>query len=519
MFSRAFLLPFRLSRTTNIIKCVPNSFLYKSISKLSVSSSFHSTNNLNVEIVNKHDVTSKKPATNNENTLLFQQNDPDVFGTLTEMEPFDGRQTTKEEDLAKMDPLDFAEEELLEKKPFRTQRLTVKKYGDLIKNHFKYKRVKEAIDVLEVKIIKEDRVKPNDYLFNLVISGCARLGYSDKAFKLYNRMKERDLKISGATYTALFNACAESPFPQKAIEQANNLRKIMLQVGYIPNESNYNAMIKAYGRCGDIETAFQLVDEMKDNKLQLNLDTINFLLQACASNKEFGFRHALLTWHKMYKLRFTPDRFSFGLMLRCTRDCDIGDIHETRRIIMKILADSKVKTESKFIIDKEQEVLKILPNPQRSEQKVKIEDSSSNEFIDSESNSSKMEENISNAIVADDQVLPKPSEEICDQTPNLLSRTPHLGSLVALSAVKSASDRLLLLGGMSGFVEEMKIYGVVPDIKLFTILLEVIPSTKAAENKLIQIIRKDDIPTDVDFFNILMKKRAMRFDYEAANVN
>lgn len=39
-----------------------------------------------------------------------------------------------------------------------------------------------------------------------------------------------------------------------------------------------------------------------------------------------------------------------------------------------------------------------------------------------------------------------------------------------------------MLGGCSGFIKNMKVNKVIPDIKIFTQLLEVIPSTLTAEN-------------------------------------
>ena len=45
--------------------------------------------------------------------------------------------------------------------------------------------------------------------------------------------------------------------------------------------------------------------------------------------------------------------------------------------------------------------------------------------------------------------------------------------------------RLILVGGCSGLLEQMNKYGVKPNIKTFTQLLDTIPSTRAAE----QVIR------------------------------
>jgi pentatricopeptide repeat domain-containing protein 1 len=53
-------------------------------------------------------------------------------------------------------------------------------------------------------------------------------------------------------------------------------------------------LISAFGRCGDLSTAFTLVDEMAEKKVVISGETFNFLLQACITDKEAGFRHTLL---------------------------------------------------------------------------------------------------------------------------------------------------------------------------------------------------------------------------------
>lgn len=444
-------------------------------------------------------IDGKKPQIiSNEKELLLLQNDPDVFGTLSQSKPFvEGQEATVE------DEGDIAESDRIESGPFRSQQLGTRHYANMIKEHFKYKRVKEAIDVLEVRMLKEDRVKPQNYIYNLLIGECGRLGYAQKAFQLYNRMKQRGLKITGGTYTALFNACANSPFPGDALEKANNLRKIMLQNGYVPNETNYNAMIKAFGRCNDINTAFELVDEMKGLKLLLKVDTFNFLLQACISEKEFGFRHALIVWHKMYHKKIKPDLYSFNLMLKCVEDCGIGDLDTMRSVIGQVISQHN-PTEKKLKVRKG-ELLEIQP---KKEAKPNETDEDMGENVGGE-HATTTDTETSDVQMAST----KPSS---GEAPNLLSKTPHLGSLVALKTVKLPEDRLLLLGGMDGFINEMNAAEVRPDIKTFTKMLNIIPSTRAAEHKLIELVRKANVSVDVDFFNMLIKKRSMRYDFESA---
>lgn len=400
-----------------------------------------------------------------ENTReLIAAQDSDSFGSLGV------RVMTADDEL--VEEGDIEEEEYIKNPPKKSQKLSTKLYADMIKDHLKHHRIKEALDVLEVRM-KADRVKPENYLFNLLIDGTARVGYSRKAFNLFTKMRQRGLKVTGATYTSLFNACANAPWSQDGLNKANHLREIMLEKGYEPNVSNYNAMIKAFGRCNDLKTAFLLVDEMSDKKMLIEVDTLNFLLQACASDKEFGFRHALLVWHKMYQRRLKPDIYSFNLMLRCCRDTNFGDIASMEQVLQTILLTDGLENNQ-----------------------IKLEGNKSDESV---------------------QIQEKAEVDVQhDPTPNLLAPRPHLGTLISLNEVKKPEDKLVLLGGFSGFIALMKHFNVHPDIKTYTELIEVIPPTTAAEKRLINQLKKHEIKCDVDFFNILMKKRSMRYDYEGA---
>ncbi len=58
---------------------------------------------------------------------------------------------------------------------------------------------------------------------------------------------------------------------------------------YVPREV-YHTMIKAYGRCGDLESAFDILDEMKEKRLIVDSETINHVLHGCIADKIAGFR-------------------------------------------------------------------------------------------------------------------------------------------------------------------------------------------------------------------------------------
>lgn len=436
-----------------------------------------------------------------ERLFVIAQSDPDRFGSqhtpgsaVRSHEPTDDRRPTDG------DAGDRAEEAHLSTPPGPSQRLSTKAYADLIKEHVRNKRIKEALDVLEVRMLREDRVKPENYIYNLLIGECGRLGYTKKAFGLFTRMKQRGLKVTGGTYTALFNACANTPWPQDGLHKAEHLRQVMLEKGYEPNASNYNAMIKAYGRGGDLVSAFRLIDEMQTKRLPVDVQTLNFALQACASDTQMGFRHALLVWHKMLRRRMRPDVYSFNLMLRCVRDCGIGDLQTMQELIEQILVESS-RAEG---VD----VPRLEANVEDSVLQIEAAGQVDAHEVDS----------------AHIQLAPKapktsdvqaPNDEAFNR-PNLLSSRPHLGRLVALAEVRKAEDRLLLLGGCSGFLHEMQAAKARPDIKTYTQLIDVLPPTNVAEKQLLAQLKRDKLKVDIDFFNVLIKKRSMRYDYDAA---
>lgn len=410
-------------------------------------------------------------APNNESTILTEEEylkksrkHPDFFGSAFEGEP-------------EGDEGDLAEEKYFEDQPLPTQKLRTKQYADMIKELLQKRKIKEAIDVLEVRMLKEDRVKPEGYIYNLLLGACGRVGYTKKAFSLFNNMKKRGLQPMGGTYTALFNACANSPWIKDGLTRAVHLRELMVEKRHQPNSTTYNAMIKAFGRCGDLKTAFEIVDEMVAKKLRITDDTINFLLQASISDKTAGFRHALLVWRKFIERNIQPTVFSYNLMLRSVRECGLGDI-ETCKDVMGKIAQSETNS---FEPEAEKVMLQ-----------------SDDIHVQSEM----QEHRVTNEAT-----------EL-----NLLTKIPYLGNIVSIAEITKPEERLLLVGGLTGFLRNMQENKCTPDIKTFTLLLDCIPSTLAAENKLLAAMKNSDVKPDIDFYNMLMKKRSMRLDYENAKV-
>lgn len=71
-------------------------------------------------------------------------------------------------------------------------------------------------------------------------------------------MTDRAFKPTPATLTGLFNSCAESPYPEYGLKKARLLKEKIEMKNWNVNQITYHAMIKAFGKCGDLQTAFKV---------------------------------------------------------------------------------------------------------------------------------------------------------------------------------------------------------------------------------------------------------------------
>lgn|SRR6218665_609398 len=106
-------------------------------------------------------------------------------------------------------------------------------------------------------------------------------------------MKKFGLAPQDPTYTALFNACSNSPWPEDGLKRANDLCQLMREKEHQPNLMTYNAMVKAYAKCGDLRTSFAIVDEAITAGHKPDGACYSALLMACISDKEAGLKHAI----------------------------------------------------------------------------------------------------------------------------------------------------------------------------------------------------------------------------------
>ena len=326
-----------------------------------------------------------------------------------------------------------------------------------------------ALNVLETEM-KEECVKPEQAHYRILIHACAKVGHTKKAFDLFRSFRKRGLKRHVGIYSDLFHSCAMSSDAQLALANANWLRKHLAAEHFIPSAVLYHSMIQAFGRAGDLETAFELIDEMRKNAIGVTHETFDFLLQGCISDKEHGFRHALLTWRLMRAKKVWPRIHNYNLMLKAAQDCKLGDVKYSKDIISACL-----------------------PSPQSNKSQSRIEER--------REESQGSEDHSTSDLVVHQQV------------PNLLSKRPSVNeNIIGLTPRDTPQSRLMLMGGTSGLLDLMMKDRASPNIKTFDQLLRLIPNTKEEEMMLLEAMRELKVKPDVSFCNQLIIQRGLRGD-------
>ena len=334
----------------------------------------------------------------------------------------------------------------------------------------------------------------------MLIHACAREGYHDKAFELFKGYRSRGFGHNFGIFSDLFNSCANSPFPESALKAAKYLRKKLLSdptTGVLPTVT-YHTMLKAFGRCGDLQTAFSIVDEMKEKSVLVTEETYSHLLQGCISDKKAGFRHALMVWRSLIEEKhLRPNHFIANLLLRATKECGSGESEFSYDILLACMSVQEAQKHRLLIEESHGPRLAIGAGEEEEGLTTDQEDTSST--VD---------------IVERKRTEIQVQERASKEPPNLLAKRPNFANVVSLGTLSTPQDRFALLGGVDGFFKQMKHYKIRPNVKMVSHVLHLIDETEEAEERLMDKMRSFDVELDTGFINQLMKRRASRKDYD-----
>ncbi|NXJ28293.1 PTCD1 protein, partial [Dicrurus megarhynchus] len=435
-------------------------------------------------------------------------------------------------------------EEEPERKPRRGPKNTPYWYFLRCKALIKEDKLAEALELFEVQMLKEERVQPEESNYTVLIGGCGRVGYLKKAFRLYNDMKKRGLIPTEATYTALFNACAESPWKDSGLQSALKLRQQLQSKNEELNLITYHALLKVCALCSDLRMCLDVLKEIVQKGHVLTAETFSFLLMSCIKDSENGFRFALQVWKQMNKLGIKADSHTYNLMLRAARDCGIGDPAMASKLLLgppenspqlqlppgrwkeKVKNQRKKASESAAVqldveaMEKQLFQESAVQPQERIQQQNKDVARAAAEPAAPDSPSitqSRAGALMRRAQSEMEQEQAHPSQKLpfCN-LPNLLHSRMSDTAVVSLGTVATPSHRLALMGDVEGFLNKMKEDNAEPNIKTFTLLAELVEPQSPSESSLLVLLDDHKVKVDVTFFNTLMRKRSKQGDLEGA---
>ncbi|KAM4603539.1 pentatricopeptide repeat-containing protein 1, mitochondrial [Polymixia lowei] len=424
---------------------------------------------------------------------------------------------------------DEDEEEELVKPSWSGGRNTPYWYFLQCKKLIKENKLQEALDLFSRDMLKGERLQPEEYNYTVLIGGCGRIGHLKKAFKLYNDMKKRGLVATDATYTALFNACAESPWKQGGLQQALHLEQELRRKNYPLNSITYHALLKTHAITNHLQACLHTLKEMLQNGHAVTQETFHYLLMGCIKDKETGFRLALQVWRQMLRSGIRPDCKNYNLLLRTARDCGIGDPTLATHLLLspdwacqngrEDLKNVKSKSRHRDPIDIDLLEKQLFIQPGHHSNSPDSHDGRHSVVVLAAEAESYSRKDSSHAVVVMERpnVSPPCQLEQNFEPPNLLDLFERKsGAEVSLATVNGASDRLALIGGAKGFLEKMEINGLCPDLRTLTLLADTMEPGSQSLQMLLLVAKQYKVKLDVAFFNSVIRRSARAGDLDGA---
>ncbi|KAL6311380.1 hypothetical protein AAG906_022971 [Vitis piasezkii] len=158
----------------------------------------------------------------------------------------------------------------------------------------------------------EDARKAFDILFeknlvsyNAIVDGYAKNLKSEEAFLLFNEIADTGIGISAFTFASLLSGAASIG----AMGKGEQIHGPLLKGGYKSNQCICNALISMYSRCGNIEAAFQVFNEMEDRNV------ISWTSMITGFAKHGFATRALEMFHQMLETGTKPNEITYVAVL------------------------------------------------------------------------------------------------------------------------------------------------------------------------------------------------------------
>ncbi|XP_042504221.1 pentatricopeptide repeat-containing protein At3g49170, chloroplastic [Macadamia integrifolia] len=141
--------------------------------------------------------------------------------------------------------------------------------------------------------------------YNTILDGYAKNMNSKEAFELFHQSEIMEIGVSAFTFASLLSGAASIG----SINKGEQLHARLLKAGFESNQCIGNALISMYSRCGNIEAASKVFNEMDDQNV------ISWSSMITGFAKHGYAREALKTFHEMVETGTKPNEITFIAVL------------------------------------------------------------------------------------------------------------------------------------------------------------------------------------------------------------
>ncbi|KAH6760049.1 hypothetical protein C2S51_016998 [Perilla frutescens var. frutescens] len=186
-------------------------------------------------------------------------------------------------------------------------------------------RINEAVAFFEGHILRLRSFDPDICSFNIVMRGLCCNCKVEKAFKLFDVMRNFDCYPDLVTYNTLINGLCRIGKVDRAEDL---LREVELQSGFSPNVVTYTTLISGYCKLGQMDAAVNLVDEMINNRVRPNLFTFNVIIDGFGKKGELA--SAMKMRERMVSCAIHPDVITFTSLIYGY--CCLGELSQSMKL-------------------------------------------------------------------------------------------------------------------------------------------------------------------------------------------
>merc|ERR1719440_971459 len=174
--------------------------------------------------------------------------------------------------------------------------------------------VEDAWDLVN-KVYKdeEQRASVNTVIYSTILKGFAISKQPEKLMQVYTEMREREVPCNTISYNTMLDACAKCGAMHRVPDLLEDMKAARPRVE--PDVITYSTIVKGYCNAGDVDKAFQVLQEMKrDAKHSPDEILYNSLLDGCA--KQHRLDDALRLLDDMSDMNVIPSNYTLSILVK-----------------------------------------------------------------------------------------------------------------------------------------------------------------------------------------------------------